>query len=89
MASKRHLWGEVWVQVPLTIVVIIAVLGVWIVRATRRLSALAAADVAASPASGPVAFGADYRAPLHALHRRESLLGALVLVAVFFMAAKP
>src|SRR4051795_10635096 len=42
MASKHHLWGEAWVVVPLSILVVIGALGGGVgVRATARLSELA------------------------------------------------
>jgi uncharacterized membrane protein len=76
LASKRDLWGEVWVIVPLAILVVIgAVGGALINPSVRRLSELA----------GTPGYDAEYRRYL----RFEVLLGVLVLVAIFFMAAKP
>ena len=87
MASKDDLWGESWVQVGLAVLLAIVVAGGWIVRASERMAALSRADVDAGGAS--VAWSAEY----DALYRRwltvETGLGALVLVAIFFMAAKP
>ena len=88
MASKEHLWGESWVSVGLAVLVAIVIAGGWIVRASARMAELSRADVAAG--SGPtVTWSAEY----DALYRRylavETGLGLLVLVAVFFMAAKP
>jgi uncharacterized membrane protein len=77
LASEHDLWGEPWVIVPLAILVVIgAVGGGVIVPATRRLSEL---DVA-SP---------EYARLYSRYMRAELLLGVLVLVAVFFMTAKP
>jgi hypothetical protein len=88
LAAKNHLWGEPWVGVGLGVLLAIVVLGGWIVRATAKLAQLARADVAAAPATG-VAWSAGY----DRLYRRymmvETLLGGLVLLAIFFMAAKP
>ena len=90
LASKGHYWSEPWVDVPLVILVVIGGLGgAFVAPACRRLSALARADVDVTPAGADVAWGAEY----DALYRRylavESLLGALVLVAIFFMATRP
>jgi uncharacterized membrane protein len=80
MASKHHLWGEVWVIVPLSILVVIGALGGGVVvPATARLSELARDDL------GGVEYARVYRRYMAA----EVLLGVLVLVAIFFMAAKP
>ena len=76
MASKRDLWGEVWVAVPLAIIVIIGGVGGALINpSVKRLAQLA----------GTADYTAEYRRYL----RYEVLLGALVLVAIFFMAAKP
>jgi uncharacterized membrane protein len=90
LAGKHHYWGKVWVDVPLAILVVIgAVGGAYIAPTCRRMAALARADVEATPAGGEVGWGSEYAV----LYRRylavEALLGALVLVAIFFMAAKP
>ena len=78
MASKEDLWGEVWVIVPFVILIAIGGIGgALVVPSTKRLSELA-------PAGG-AAYDAEYRRYL----RLEVLLGVLVLVAIFFMAAKP
>jgi hypothetical protein len=82
MASKDNLWGETWVMVPVAILAVIVVAGAAIVRWTGQLAALSA--VAAPPAFSP-----EY----HRVYRRymttEITLGGLVLVAIFFMVAKP
>src|SRR4051794_33820965 len=80
MASKHHLWGEPWVIVPLVVLLIIGGLGGGVVvPCTARLSELARRDID-GPESAQV-----YRRYMAA----EVLLGVLVLVAIFFMAAKP
>ena len=89
MAGRHHLFGEVWVQVPIAIIAAIGVIGGWVVGACRRMAELAAADVAAAGPDGPVAWSDAYEALYARYARVEVLLGALVLVAVFFMAAKP
>jgi uncharacterized membrane protein len=80
MASKHHLWGEVWVIVPLSILVVIGALGGGVVvPSTARLSELARDDLG----------GAEYARVYRRYMAAEVLLGVLVLVAIFFMAAKP
>jgi len=89
MASKHHLWGEAWVQVPLAILVLIgAVGGGIIVPASRRMTELSTADVAAAGA-GEVTWSAAYNQVYRRYMAAELTLGVAVLVAIFFMAAKP
>jgi hypothetical protein len=90
LAGKADVFGEVWVIVPIVILFVIGgVGGAVIVPASRKLHELATRDVAAAPADGPVDFGADYEAEYRRYLNAERLLGLLVLVAIFFMAAKP
>jgi uncharacterized membrane protein len=80
MARKHHLWGQPWVVVPLAILVVIGALGGGVVvPATGRLSELARADLD----------GAEYAQVYRRYMAAEVTLGVLVLVGVFFMAAKP
>ncbi len=77
MATDRHLWGEPFVAIGVAIIAIIAVVGGGVVvPALKRLAAL-------DPA------GAEYEAVYRRYMRAETFLGALVLVALFSMAAKP
>ncbi len=91
MASKHHLWGEAWVAVPVAILAVIAVVGGGvIVPASKRMASLARADVDAAATTGAgVAWSAEYDRVYARYMAAELLLGALVLVAIFFMAAKP
>jgi uncharacterized membrane protein len=90
MASKDHLWGKVWVAVPVVLLLVIgAVGGAVVVPASRRMTALARADVDAAPAGGAVSWSAEYDRVYGRYMAAEIFLGACVLVAVFFMAAKP
>jgi hypothetical protein len=55
MASRHHLWDEAWVQVPLGIIVVIGLVGgAHIVPASKRMAALARADVDAATPGGQV-----------------------------------
>ena len=90
MATDRDLWGEPWVAVPIGILAVIVVVGGGvIVPASRRMAELAKADLERAPAGGPVAWSAGYDGVYARYMAAEVLLGALVLVAIFFMAAKP
>jgi uncharacterized membrane protein len=91
MASKHHLWGETWVAVPVAIIAVIAVVGgAVIVPASRRMAQLARVDVDAAPGGGQaVSWSAEYDRVFGRYLVVEVFLGALVLVAIFFMAAKP
>jgi hypothetical protein len=89
MASKHHVFDEIWVQVPLAIIVLIGIVGGWVVRASERMAALAGADVAAAGPDGDVRWSDAYQSLYRRYVRVELFLGAIVLTAVFFMAAKP
>ena len=90
MASKHHLWDETWVAVPVGILAVIAVVGgAVIVPSSRRMSTLARTDVDAAGAAGAVAWSNEYNRVYARYMAAEVLLGVLVLVAIFFMAAKP
>jgi uncharacterized membrane protein len=91
MASKHHLWGETWVAVPVAILAVIAVVGgAVIVPASRRMAELSRTDVEAASAGGQaVSWSAEYDRVYGRYMVAEVFLGLLVLVAIFFMAAKP
>jgi hypothetical protein len=91
MASKHHLWDETWVAVPVAIIAVIAVVGgAVIVPSTRRMATLARADVdAAAGGSTAVSWSPEYTRVYGRYMAAEVFLGVLVLVAIFFMAAKP
>jgi hypothetical protein len=77
LASDGHRWGDPFVAVGIAAIAIIAVVGgAVVVPAVRRLAAL-------EPSS------AEYAAVYRRYMASESFLGAVVLVAIFFMAAKP
>jgi uncharacterized membrane protein len=89
MATSQHYWDEVWVMVPLGILVVIGALGGGVVvPATEKLSALARADIEKA-GDGEIAFSPEYERVYARYLRAEILLGVLVLTAIFFMAAKP
>jgi uncharacterized membrane protein len=86
LASDADAWSESWVSVPLVILLLIGGLGgMFFAPNERRLAELARRDLAAP--------GGELSAEYDALFRRVAIGGlatcALVLVAIFFMAAKP
>lgn len=90
MASKNHLWGEPWVIAGLVIIALIGALGGGIVvPASRRMAELARTDVDAAVGGGAVRWSSEYDRVWSRYMAVEVLLGALVLLAVFFMVAKP
>jgi uncharacterized membrane protein len=91
LATKEDLWSELWVTVPLVILVIIgAIGGAVVVPTTRKLSELAQRDISRAGAPGDaIVFSDEYEAAYRRYMNFEMLLGALVLIAIFFMAAKP
>jgi len=85
LASDAGVWSETWVTVPLVILVLIGGLGgMFFAPNERKLGELARRDLAA---------GSELSAEYDDLFRRVAAAGfvtmALVLVAIFFMAAKP
>jgi uncharacterized membrane protein len=89
LASKDDLWGQTWVAVPVAILAVIAVAGGAIVRWTGELADLARTAVETAPPGGTIAFGPAYDRVYRRYMATEIILGALVLVAIFFMVAKP
>jgi Sec-independent protein secretion pathway component TatC len=79
LASDRHLWSEVWVTVPLVLLLVIAGLGMTVLRrGEERLEATAEAG------DEP-----GYASALGTLQTWTYVTLALIVVAIFFMAAKP
>jgi hypothetical protein len=91
MATKHHLWDKTWVAVPVAIIAIIAVVGgAVIVPATRRMATLSRADVdAAAGGSTAISWSSEYNRVYGRYMAAEVFLAVLVLLAIFFMAAKP
>jgi uncharacterized membrane protein len=86
LASDADVWSEVWVSVPLVILIVIGGIGgAFMSPNERRLSALAERDLA----GGAGELSAEY----DELFARVAVAGyaicGLVLIAIFFMAAKP
>ena len=79
LASDRSYWSETWVAVPLVIAIVIGGLaGAVMAPRRRKLATLAESG------GGP-----GYDEAVATTDRVGTLLGLLVLVAIFFMTAKP
>ena len=79
LASDRHYWDESWVGVPLVIlIVLMGITGAYFIPRQKRLAELA--DAGAGP---------EYVALVGQVRTVALVAAALVLVAIFFMVAKP
>jgi hypothetical protein len=79
LASDRSYWSEVWVSVPLVIlIVLMGLTGAYFAPRQQRLAELADAG------GGP-----EYTALAAQVARVAFLAAGLVVVAIFFMVAKP
>jgi hypothetical protein len=79
LASDRSYWSEVWVSVPLVIlIVLLGITGAYFIPRQQRLAELAEAG------SGP-----EYAALARQVARVAFLAAGLVVVAILFMVAKP
>lgn len=87
MATKEDLWGESWVMVGVAIMAVIVIVGGRIVQWTKEMAALARADIDAG--GDTVVFSAEYDRVYQRYLIAEAALGALVMVAIFFMVVKP
>lgn len=90
LASDRHYMGKVWVIVPLAILIgLLGLGGAFFAPNERRAAELSARDVAAAGPDGPVTLSPEYQAQAARIAKVGALASLLVLVAIFFMAAKP
>jgi uncharacterized membrane protein len=86
LASKADVWSKVWVSVPLLILIVLGGLGgAFLTPTERKLSEVARRDLGA----GGGALSAEYDALLSRWTTGALTAAVLVLVAIFFMAAKP
>jgi small-conductance mechanosensitive channel len=89
LATDADLWSEVWVTVPLVIlIVLLGMAGAVFTPTERKLAEATRRDVDAA-AGGAVSWSPE----VDALARRNATAGAvaslLVLLAIYFMVAKP
>jgi uncharacterized membrane protein len=86
LASDADAWSESWVTIPLVILIVLGGLGgMFFTPTERRLSELAARDLA----GGGDQLSAEYDAVLARWQLVANGGALLVLVAIFFMTAKP
>ena len=89
LATDRDLWSEVWVTVPATILVVLLALGgAFFGPQEIKATELAERDIAAS-GDGEVKLSAEYEAICKRIATVGAVASLLVLVALFFMTAKP
>ncbi len=89
LASDRDFWGETWVEVPLVILIVLLGLGgAFFGPSEGKAAELARRDLAAS-AGGEVTWSPEYLAITKRVAMVGLLANVLILVAVFFMTAKP
>jgi uncharacterized membrane protein len=79
LAADADYFGEIWVQVPMAILIILLGMGGAVFSPLEQKSAVAAAN----PES------AEYQALVKRGAQMGTLAGLLILVAIFFMVAKP
>ncbi len=79
LASDRDYWSEVWVSVPLLILIVVAGLGATVLR--RSEEAMVETSVAGDERA--------YAAALAQAKQWTLVILALVVVAIFFMTVKP
>ena len=82
--------GKIWVIVPLIILIgLLALGGAFFGPSEKRAAELAGRDVAAAGPDGPVILSPEYTAVAARIAKVGALANVLILVAIFFMAAKP
>jgi hypothetical protein len=89
LATDAEVWDEVWVTVPLVIIIVLlGMTGAVFAPTERKLAAATQRDVDAA-AGGQITWSPE----VASLARREATAGAiaalLVLLAIYFMVAKP
>lgn len=92
-ALDASLFDKVWVQVPIVILLVLfGIVGGFLTPQSRKLAELAAQDVAAAGGGGgggTVTRSAEYEAVSKRVGMVGGLAGVLILLAIFFMEAKP
>jgi uncharacterized membrane protein len=90
LASDRDYMGKIWVIVPLIILIgLLGLGGAFFGPSEKRASELSRRDVEAAGPDGAVTLSPEYTALAARIAKAGGLANVLILVAIFFMAAKP
>jgi uncharacterized membrane protein len=90
LASDRDYMGKIWVIVPLIILIgLLGLDGAFFGPSEKRASELSRRDVEAAGPDGAVTLSREYTALAARIAKAGGLANVLILVAIFFMAAKP
>ena len=90
LASDRDYMGKVWVIVPLVILIgLLGLGGAFFSPSEGKSRELAERDIAASGPDGAVTLSPEYQAVSGRVAKVGGLANLLILVAIFFMTAKP
>jgi uncharacterized membrane protein len=89
LASDRDLFGETWVVVPMVILIVLFGMGGAFFGPTEERAAQAAARDVEAAGDGPVTFSPQYEALAARIANGGKLATVLIVVAIYFMVAKP
>src|SRR3954453_12160919 len=90
LASDRDYMGKIWVIIPLIILIaLLALGGAFFGPSEKRAAELSTRDVAAAGPDGAVTLSPEYHSVASRIAKVGLAANVLVLVAIFFMAAKP
>lgn len=90
MASDRDLFGNLWIEGPLLILIVLLGLGgAFFGPQERKAAEIAQRDITRSGAEGDIQFSPEYMAIVGRVAKVGMLGSFLVALAVFLMVAKP
>jgi hypothetical protein len=90
LANDRDYMGKIWVIVPLIILIgLLGLGGAFFGPSEKRAAELSSRDVAAAGPDGAVTLSPEYLAVASRVAKVGLAANVLILVAIFFMAAKP
>jgi hypothetical protein len=82
--------GEFWISATIAIVIVIgAINGAYFIPTDRKLLAMVTAELAAAAPGGPVTLSDDYQRRAKTEGIVGTLVGILLIVAIFLMVVKP
>jgi uncharacterized membrane protein len=90
LATDAEVWDQTWVTVPLVIlIVILGLQGAVFTPTERRIAESTRRDVEAAGAGGEVVWSPQTQAAIRRWNSAGTVASLLVLVAIYFMVAKP